>query len=34
MTHEGTLEQLREATGQEHLVDMFLKLLDTKAVDV
>jgi sodium transport system ATP-binding protein len=33
MTYEGTLEQLRETTGQEHLVDMFLQLLDLKVVD-
>ncbi len=33
MAYEGTLEQLREMTGQEHLVDMFLKLLDVKVVD-
>lgn len=28
MLHEGTLSQLREATGQKHLTDMFLKLMD------
>ncbi len=28
LRYEGTLEQLRVATGKEHLVDMFLDLLD------
>lgn len=28
LLYEGTLEQLRAATGQQHLTDMFLQLMD------
>ncbi|MFO0922914.1 MAG: ATP-binding cassette domain-containing protein [Pirellulales bacterium] len=31
MLYEGTLQELRQATGQEHLTDMFLQLMDSSA---
>ncbi len=31
MLYEGTLEQLRESTGRQHLTDMFLQLMDSNA---
>lgn len=31
LLHEGTLQQLRQATGQAHLTDMFLQLMDAPA---
>jgi ABC-2 type transport system ATP-binding protein/sodium transport system ATP-binding protein len=34
MVHEGTLGQLRQATGRDHLVDMFVDLLQSSKIAV